>query len=66
MAHMYSNEESPTRYFGDILQLINWLLDAYATCHMTTYISDFILDSLVETYKYIEVADSISSQQKKQ
>ena len=33
------------------------ILDSGATCHMTPEISDFIPGSLVETDKYIEVAD---------
>ena len=31
--------------------------DSSATCHMTQEISGFIPGSLVETYKYIKVAD---------
>ena len=57
MARMSSNVESPRRDFRDSSQLTNWILDSGATCHMTQYISDFIMGSLVETYKYIEVAD---------
>ena len=30
-----SNAESSRRYFGDISQLINWVLDSGATCNMT-------------------------------
>ena len=48
---------SPTRDFGDSSQLTNWILDSDATCHITPDISDFIPGSLVETYKYIKVAD---------
>ena len=57
MARMSSNVEIPRRYFGDSLQLNNCILDSGATCHMTPDISDFILGSLVEKDKYIEVAD---------
>ena len=54
---MYTNTDSPRRYFGDISQLTNWILDSGATCHMTPDISDFIPGSLVETDKYIEIVD---------
>ena len=57
MARMYSNAESPRKYFGDISQLTNWILDAGATCHMTPEILYFIPGSSLETDKYIEVAD---------
>ena len=39
------------------MQLTNWILDSAVTCHMTPDISDFTPGSLVETDKYIEVAD---------
>ena len=54
MARMYSNDGSSSRDFG---QLTNWILDSGATCHMTPQVSDFILGSLEDTDKYIEVAD---------
>ena len=57
MSRIYSNAESPRINYGYILQLTNWILDSNATCHMTLDISDFIPESLVETDKYIEVAD---------
>ena len=57
MACIYSNAEIPIRYFGDSSQLSNWIIDSGETCHMTPDILDFILGSLVETDKYIEVAD---------
>ena len=44
-------------YFGDSLQLTNWVLDSGATCHMTPQVSYFISVSLEDTDKYIEVAD---------
>ena len=56
MAHMYSNAESPERNYGDSSQLTNWILESGLTCHMKAEISDFRPGSLVETYKYIEVA----------
>ena len=54
---MHDNEKSSGKYFGDSLQLTNWILDSVATCHMIPQISDFILGSLEYTDKYIEVAD---------
>ena len=57
MAHMSSNVEILRRYFGDSSQLTNCSLDSGATCHMKQNISNFTLGSLVETDKYIEVAD---------
>ena len=57
MARTSNNADSPRRNYVDSLQLINRVLDSVATCHMTSEIIDFIPGSLVETYKYIEVAD---------
>ena len=57
MASMSSNTESPRKYFGDSSQLTNFILDSGVTFHMTQEISYFITGTLVETYKYIEVAD---------
>ena len=57
MACMSSNAETPRRDFGDSSQLTNWILDSNSTCHMIPDVSGFILVSLVETDKYIEVAD---------
>ena len=54
---MSGNGKISTRYFGEILQLINWVLDSGATCHMTPQVSYFISGSLEDTDKYIEVAD---------
>ena len=51
------NAESPRRNYVDSLQLTNWILDSCATCHMTPEISDFLPGLLVETDKYVEVAD---------
>ena len=56
MAHMSDNKKSSNIYFGDILQLTNWILDSGATCHMTPHISDFIPGSLEYTDKYTEFA----------
>ena len=57
MTCMYSNAEVPRRYFGDILQLTNWILDSGATRHTTPNISDCIQESMVEIDKYIEFVD---------
>ena len=57
MERISTNAESPKRDFGDRLQLTNWVLYSGATCHITPDISDFIPVSMVETNKYIEVAD---------
>ena len=54
MARMYSNVESPRAYFGDILQLTNWILYSSATCHMPLEISYLLPVSLVETDKCIK------------
>ena len=39
------------------MQLTNWILESGATCHTKPEISDFVLVSLEEMDKYIEVAD---------
>ena len=57
MACISSNADSPRQDFGDSLQLTHWILDSGGTFCMTPNISDFIPGSLVETDKYIEVAD---------
>ena len=57
MVRMSSNDESPSGNFGDTSQLTNWVLDSGAMCHMTPEVLDFILGSLEDTYKHIEVAD---------
>ena len=57
MAHMYTNAENTIRNYGYISQLTNFILDSGATFNMTSDLSDFIPVSLVETDKYIEVAD---------
>ena len=59
MARMSYNVDSPRKYFGYSLQLTSYILDSGETCHTTPDISDFIPGSLVETDKYIEVADGI-------
>ena len=57
MARTSSNDKSKSEHYGDSLQLINWILDSGATCHMTPEVSGFISGSLEDTDKYIEVAD---------
>ena len=42
MERMYSNAEILIRYFGDSLQLTNWVLESSATCHMTPDILNLI------------------------
>ena len=54
---MHSNAEIPRRYFVDSLQLCSWIIDSGATFNVTPDISDFILGSLAETDKCIEVSD---------
>ena len=46
MARMSDKEKISSRDFGDSLQLINFILDSGATCHMTPQASDFILGPL--------------------
>ena len=57
MVYMTSNADIPRTYFGDILQLTNWILDSGANFHMTTDNSDFIPGLFVETDKLIKYAD---------
>ena len=57
MARMSNDDVSKSKYYGDISQLTNWILDSGATCHMTPEVSDFIPGSLEDTDKFIEVAD---------
>ena len=59
MAHMYTNEETPRKDYGERLQLTNYILDAGATCHMTPEISDFIPGLLVETDEYVEISGNL-------
>ena len=54
---MSSNVESPRRNHVDSLQHTNCILDSGDTCKMTPDISYFIPYLLMETYKYIKVAD---------
>ena len=68
MAQMSSNDERKSVKYGDSSQLINWILDSGATCHMTPEVSDFIPGSLEDTDKYIEVAEGhhVTAKQKGQ
>ena len=47
----------PEEIYEKSSQVTNWILDLGVTCHRTQEISDLMLGSLVETDKYIEVAD---------
>ena len=57
MARMSGNDKSSSIYFGDSLQLTNWILDSGVMCHMKPQVSDFIPGSLEYMDKYIEVTD---------
>ena len=54
---MSDNEKSPSTYFGDSLQVTNWVLDSGATCHMIPQVLDFIPGLLEDTDKNVEVAN---------
>ena len=41
---------------GNSSKLSNWILDSVSTCHTTPHVSYFILGSLEDTDKYIQVA----------
>ena len=56
MARMSDNNECPIRDFSDSSQLINWVLDSGATCHMKPKVSGFIPGSLENTDKHVEVS----------
>ena len=56
MACISGNDKSSSRYFGDSLQLTNWILYSGETCHMTPQVSDLIPGPLEDTDKYIEVS----------
>ena len=66
MERMSNNDEYPSGNFGDSLQLTNWILDYGSTCHIIPEVSDFIIGSLEDTDKKIEVADGhhVTSKQK--
>ena len=57
MARMSSDDERSSENYGDSSKFTNWILDSGATCHMTLEVSDFILGSLQDIDRYIEVAD---------
>ena len=56
MAWMSGNDECPSGNSGDSSQLINWILDSGAPCHMKPEVSDFMPGLLEYTDKHIEVA----------
>ena len=64
MAQMTSDDERKSVKYGDILQLTNWILDLGATCLMTPEVSDFILETLEDTDKYIEVRTEVKYEYK--
>ena len=55
MAQISGNDKSPSRYFGGSSQLTYCILDSGAMCHMIPQVSNFILGSLENTVKHIEV-----------
>ena len=65
---MSSDDQRKSVKYGDSLKLTNWILDLGATCHMTPEVSDFILGTLEDTDKYIEVTDGhhVTAKQKGQ
>ena len=68
IARISIDDELRSVKYGHSLQLTNWILDSGATCHMTPEVSDFVLGSLEDTDKYIEVADGhhVTAKQKGQ
>ena len=68
MARMSSNNKRESKDYGDSSQFTNWILDSGATCHMKPEDTDFILISLEDTDKFIEVADGhhVTAKQKVQ
>ena len=57
MARMSINDKRSSENYGDSSKLTNWILYSGATCHTTPEVLDFIIGSLEDTDKYIEVAD---------
>ena len=57
MARMSGIDKCHSGNFGESFQLTNRILDFGPTCHMKPQVSDFIIGSLGETDKYIEVSD---------
>ena len=57
MARVSGNDENSSRYFGDSLQLTNWIFESGATFHLTPQVSDIIPGLLEDADKYIEFAD---------
>ena len=54
MACMSGNDKIPSRYFGESLQMTNYILYSGATFNMTPQVSYFIPCSLEDTDKNIE------------
>ena len=57
MTRMSSDEKRENNDYVDSSQFTNWILDSGATCHMTPEVTDFILGSLEDRDKFIEVVD---------
>ena len=57
MAQMSNDDVSENKDYSNSSQLTNWILDSGATCHMTPEVTNFVLGSLEDTDKFIEVAD---------
>ena len=54
---MSNDDKRENKDYVDSSQLINWILDSEATCHMTPEVTYFIPGSLEDTDKFIKVAD---------
>ena len=57
VVQMSDNCKSPSRDFGFISHLTNWILDSGETYNMTPHVLDFIPGSLEDMDKHIEVTD---------
>ena len=67
MVRMSDDDKYYRRVFGESPQLTNWILDSRETYHMTPQVSYFIIYSLEDTDKNIEVADKhhVTAKQKR-
>ena len=61
MALISSNDECPSRNFGDNLQVNYLILDYGATCHMTPEVSDYIPGLLEDTINTLKLQTHITS-----
>ena len=62
---MSVNDEFTSEKFGYSSQFTNCILDSGDTCDMTPEVSDFVIGSLEDTDKHIEVADGHQVTEKK-